>query len=450
MASVVSGSVPGTGADVDPHPQAPSPATPPAEAPSTRALPRPVVVLIGGAALVVVLAGVQQLQSLVGPAFLAFTLVLIITPAQQWLLRHRVPAVVVVVASILVLYAVILGLLAALAISVAALVRVLPSYFGTFETYYTDAQAQLERIGVSGQLINDAVSQVSPSSIFGFATTFLQQLLSGLTSVTTVVVLLAVIVLFLVVDALTAPQRLAAAKVSHGPLMEAMLGFTAGVRRYWLVTTVFGAVVAALDVGALLLLGVPLALTWGLLAFITNYIPNVGFVLGLVPPALIAVLEGGLVDGILVVVVYSVLNVVIQTIIQPRFTGDAVGLTATVAFLSLLFWAVVLGPLGALLAIPATSFVKAVLVDADPSARWINAFVATDYAGEDEQRPGGSQEREHHGAKGRRRALPEDGAETVPARGEELEQPGAPEDTVVPHAIGGGGDDVDPPSGHDR
>ncbi len=349
--------------------------------PAGRNLPRAVVVLLGGAGLVVLLAGVQALQSLIGPAFLAFTLVLIITPAQQWLLRHRVPGVLVITASIVVLYAVILGLLAALALSIAALIRVLPTYVGQFESYYQDALDQLDRIGVSGQLISQAVEQVSPASVFGVATTFLQQLLNGVTSVTTVVVLLAVIVLFLVVDALSAPQRVAAAARSHEPLMEAMVAFTAGVRRYWLVTTVFGAVVAALDVVALLVIGVPLALTWGVLAFITNYIPNVGFVLGLVPPALIAVLDGGLADGILVVVVYSVLNVVIQTIIQPRFTGDAVGLTATVAFLSLLFWSVVLGPLGALLAIPATSFAKAVLVDADPSARWLNAFVAADPEG---------------------------------------------------------------------
>lgn len=135
-----------------------------------------------------------------------------------------------------------------------------------------------------------------------------------------------------------------------------------------------------------------------MLAFITNHIPNVGFLLGLVPPALIAVLEGGVADGILVVVVYTVLNVVIQTIIQPRFTGDAVGLTATVAFLSLLFWSVILGPLGALLAIPATSFVKAALVDADPSARWINAFIAIDH--EDKTAPPGKDD--PRGAKGDR------------------------------------------------
>lgn len=233
------------------------------DVPSSRSLPRPVVVLVGGAALVVVLAGLQAMQTLVGPAFLALTLVLTISPLQQRLLRRGVPAIVA-------LYALIIGMVMALALSVASLVSVLPIYADQFQGYYEQGLDELFRVGVTGQVVSDAVSEVSPSSIFGFATTFLQGLLDGVTSVTTVVVLLAVILLFLVVDALASPQRVAAASVTHGPLLAALLEFTAGVRRYWLITTVFGAIVAALDVGALLLLGVPLALTWGLLAFMIN------------------------------------------------------------------------------------------------------------------------------------------------------------------------------------
>ena len=132
-----------------------------------------------------------------------------------------------------------------------------------------------------------------------------------------------------------------------------------------------------MDVVALWILGVPLAMVWGVLAFVTNYIPNIGFVLGLVPPALFALLTGGPGDAIWVVVIYSVINLVMQSFIQPKFTGDAVGVTPTVTFISLIVWAWVLGPLGALLALPATLLLKAVLVDADPQARWANAFLAS-------------------------------------------------------------------------
>ena len=72
-----------------------------------------------------------------------------------------------------------------------------------------------------------------------------------------------------------------------------MLDFAKSTRKYWIVTTIFGFIVALLDVGALLIIGVPLAVTWGVLAFVTNYIPNIGFLLGLIPPALIALLDGG-------------------------------------------------------------------------------------------------------------------------------------------------------------
>ena len=64
-----------------------------------------------------------------------------------------------------------------------------------------------------------------------------------------------------------------------------------GIKKYLLVSTVFGLIVAALDAGALWLIGIPLPILWGLLSFITNYIPNIGFILGLIPPALLGLHE---------------------------------------------------------------------------------------------------------------------------------------------------------------
>ena len=77
-----------------------------------------------------------------------------------------------------------------------------------------------------------------------------------------------------------------------------------------------------------------------------------------------------------VIAVYCVLNVVIQTVIQPKVVGDAVGLSTTLSFVSLIFWAWVIGPLGALLAIPLTLFAKALLVDVDPSLRWVRPLIS--------------------------------------------------------------------------
>ena len=121
------------------------------------------------------------------------------------------------------------------------------------------------------------------------------------------------------------------APARHGPgprkpqVVEALADFARGTRRYLAVSTVFGLIVAVLDTIALALLGVPLPLLWGLLAFITNYIPNIGFVIGLIPPAILALLEGGPGLMLAVIAVYCVLNVVIQSVIQPKVVGDTVG-----------------------------------------------------------------------------------------------------------------------------
>ena len=123
------------------------------------------------------------------------------------------------------------------------------------------------------------------------------------------------------------------------------------MRRYWIVTTVFGLIVALMDLGYLWALGIPLAGVWAVLAFVTNYIPNIGFVIGMIPPTMMGLLEGGWLDALAVILGFSVINLVMQSFIQPKFTGDAVGVTPMVSFVSVLLWSLVLGPLGALLAL---------------------------------------------------------------------------------------------------
>jgi predicted PurR-regulated permease PerM len=184
------------------------------------------------------------------------------------------------------------------------------------------------------------------------------------------------LVLFLCADAAFFPARLEEARSTRNQVVDALNSFAVGTRRYLVVSSVFGFIVAVFDTVALWIMGIPAPLLWGLLAFITNYIPNIGFIIGLVPPTVLALLVGGPGLAIAVVVVYCLLNLVIQTILQPRFVGESVGLSTTVTFLSLVFWAWVLGALGALLAIPLSLLAKALLVDVDPDASWLRPLIS--------------------------------------------------------------------------
>jgi AI-2 transport protein TqsA len=138
---------------------------------------------------------------------------------------------------------------------------------------------------------------------------------------------------------------------------------------------------------ALWILDIRYAWLWGLLAFITNYIPNIGFIIGVVPPTIIALLDQDVVTAIIVVVVYCVLNFVIQTIIQPRVVGVTVGLSATLSFLSLIVWATILGAAGAFLAIPLSLLVKSLLVDVDPEHDWVAPLLSSGEPKDEEPAP---------------------------------------------------------------
>jgi predicted PurR-regulated permease PerM len=122
-----------------------------------------------------------------------------------------------------------------------------------------------------------------------------------------------------------------------------------------------------------------------MLAFVTNYIPNIGFVIGVIPPALLALLTDGWVTALWVVVGYSLINFTIQEFIQPKIVGDSVNLAATVTFVSVFFWTWVIGPLGAILCIPLTLFVRTVMLEPYESTRWLADLI--DAGGKGSGRP---------------------------------------------------------------
>jgi AI-2 transport protein TqsA len=329
--------------------------------------------LLGAGAAVLVLAGVRSIAWLVGPAFLALIIVIALSPVQSWLRRHNWPAWL----TTLVLVVLVVGLLVALSlvvvVSLARLAALLPQYADRADQLLRSLAGSLATYGVGPDQLQGAVSSVSPAKVVAL----IGALLAGLSAALSSLVFLLCLMLFLSVEAGGIDRRLAAVSADRPELSAALRSFAHGTRSYLLVTTVFGLIVAVLDGLALAIIGVPLAVLWALLAFITNYIPNVGFIIGVVPPALLALLTSGVPEMLVVIGVYCVLNFVIQSLIQPRFVGDSVGLAMTTTFVALVFWAWLLGPLGALLAIPLTLLAKALLVDVDPTARWVTALAGS-------------------------------------------------------------------------
>ena len=336
------------------------------------AVARAAVVLVALAAGVLVIAGLRAGAGTIGPVFLALVLTIAVHPAHAWARRHGWPAWAAVLLCLALVYLLLFGLSFAIIAALGQLATLLPTYAAEAQAQLAQLTAQLERFGVG----TTAQETIAGAFDIGALTDLVLDLLGSVAALSSSLILVVTLLLFMAIDATMFPTLLEMARRLHSDMADALTSFASGTRRYLLVSTVFGLIVAVIDTVILWLAGVPAPLTWGILAFITNYIPNVGFVIGLVPPAILALLEGGPALMLLVIALYCVVNFVIQSIIQPKIVGDSVGLSGTVTMFSLVFWATVLGALGALLAIPLTLLVKALLVEADPHARWLLPLLA--------------------------------------------------------------------------
>jgi AI-2 transport protein TqsA len=336
--------------------------------PTAYGRPRPfaLTLLFGVAAFTIAVAGARSIGEIIGPVFLALVLTVTLHPIRVWLEGTRLPewaaSILMLVAAYLTLFLLTLALL----VSVARLADLLPEYADQMQDTVVNTGNTLRDLGVKQDQIDAVVNSIDPGKLIDFAAS----ILTGGLGVLTDLFFLFTVLLFMAFDTDSTRNSLATLGKRFPNPIAALGNFAEGTRNYMGVSAGFGLVVAVLDGLALQILGVPGAFVWAVLAFVTNFIPNIGFIIGVIPPALIALLEGGPGLMIIVIIVYSVINFLIQSVIQPRVVGDKVGLSPILTFLSLVFWTWVIGPLGALLAVPLTLLTKALLVEADPRTHW--------------------------------------------------------------------------------
>lgn len=328
-------------------------------------------VLLASAAVVILVAGLNAASGILGPLFLAMVLTVVVHPARTWL-AQRLPAGVATALSIIAVVVGVVGLGVCVVLAVARFATLLGTYSDAAMEQVEELTDWLTKVGIG----TDEVLKIVESFDISNLLSVVSGALNGMFGVLSTVVFILALCLFMAIDATALPRQLVSIGGRRPALVRALSSFAVGTRRYLLVSTVFGLIVAALDTLALYLLGVPAPLVWGLLAFLTNYIPNIGFVIGLVPPAILALLDDDLALMLAVIAVYCLLNVVIQSVIQPKVVGEAVGLSVTLTFLSLIFWSWIMGPIGAVMAVPFTLFVRAVLVEADPEKNWLMPLIA--------------------------------------------------------------------------
>ncbi|HEX6668548.1 MAG TPA: AI-2E family transporter [Gemmatimonadales bacterium] len=308
--------------------------------------------LIGTAAFVIIAAGIREAAELLNSILLAMLLTVTVVPAFDALRRRGVPKGLAVVFTSLLLAGVLVVLLGLLGLSGTRLIQVLPEYQERALSLRNDLERLLLARGIQPERIL-SLEVVDPNRLLGLAAGFL----SGLGQALSQVLLLILIVAFFLAERGIRDQTF-----DPGGTAARVAG---DVRQYLVITSLTGLGFSLLVYILMLVVGTDLALVWAVLAFIMNFVPNVGIILSVVPPLLLTLLELGWQRAVVVLAGFLVLNFVVDNLVKPRFMQSGLDVPPLVGLLSLVVWAYLLGPIGTILALPLTIAIRRVLEDAD-------------------------------------------------------------------------------------
>ncbi len=212
----------------------------------------------------------HELSAIIAPMFLALNLMITAYPLHRFMVRHHVPKGLSAIITGLLVVLVLFGFLAGIAWSVAATISQMQNYGSQLSSMYSSTLDLLTRFGWDQDYLLDKVKSINPQQVVGVAGSVLSDTTSALTLITVMVVGL----IFMIMDTAEFGGRVDAIGRQKPGVAAALSNFGDGIRRYWLVTTLFGLIVAVLDWGVLVVMGVPLALVWALFSFLTNYVPT--------------------------------------------------------------------------------------------------------------------------------------------------------------------------------
>lgn len=313
----------------------------------------------------------REAQTIVIPTLIAVFGAVVAESPVSWMHKKGLPRVLSITTVMLGILLLMLGFGALTGSSIQELSERAPIYQQNLRELTDDLVGQ-----GSGSLIAFDTSQmfdeVSPDATWDLAVT----LLNGVRKVFS----RAFLILFLIAFILFEIPSLGTKLELLGGASSTWRSIAESVRRYLAIKSVTSLATGVLIGIFLTLVGIDFAILWGLLAFLLNYIPNIGSLIASVPAILLALLQQGAPGAVLVAAGYLLINLTIGNAIEPRIMGKGLGLSTLVVFLSLVLWGWLLGPVGMLISVPLTASVKialqeyestrsiAILMGSDPNA----------------------------------------------------------------------------------
>ena len=324
------------------------------------------------ACFVVVAAGMRAASSLLVPFLLALFVALISAPPLLWLQDKGIPKGLALLMVILGMVGLGFVLTAVISSSVSDFTAALPTYQENMHAQVAAIERGLTELGI---VVPDKflAKTLDTSAIMRLTS----QVLLGLSAMVAHVFFVLLMAIFILMEASGFPAKIGRIMGSPEESMDRVGGFIFDVKRYIFLKTVVSLGTGLFVTIWLWAFGVDQYVLWGLLAFLLNYVPNIGSILAAIPAVLLAFIQGGLDLALLATLGYVIVNVVVGSIIEPRVMGKGLGLSSLVVLLSLVFWGFILGPVGMLLSIPLTMMVK-IGLEGNPNTQWVSILLGSE------------------------------------------------------------------------
>ena len=322
------------------------------------------------ASVIIVLAGIKNASEIIVPFLLSLFLAIILLPAYNFFNKKGLPqglSLTIVIGFFILVISLVAQLIGS---SIHDFNSNIDLYSEQLGVYYHSFVVLASKVGIEIS-IDELSNMINSKQIMSFASQIMQSMGSMFTN--GFVVLLTII--FMLLESSNFKSKIAYASEDSGVILH-IEKISSQIKEYMVLKAIISIFTGLIVWVALLVIGTDYAFLWAVIAFLFNFIPNIGSIIAAVPAVLLTLVQLGTLSSVIVAAVYVAINVIIGSVIEPKVMGRGLGLSTLVVFLSLIFWGWLLGIVGMLLSIPLTIMIK-IILDDNENTRWISVLLGT-------------------------------------------------------------------------
>jgi AI-2 transport protein TqsA len=317
-------------------------------------------VILSFLAVVVMTAFLYFASPIIVPVLVALVFAYILSPPISLLMKLKIPRPLAVIIVLVVATLVLAVIGYFLFLQVSSLVQTLPSYWHSVVEYSLKFLDVYKKIFPQGNELD--INKLQLKDMSG-VTKFLFRGLGSTLAFLSSVVLVLFFTFFILNDQEMLKRKIIRVfdKSGEGTAAKILLEINCKIRRYLVVEFLVALLVAVVFTISFSIIGINYAYIWGPLIGLLNIIPNIGAIIGTIPPMIVAGIQFGRVMPVLWVFIISVVFQNLEgNILKPKLFGQALNLNPVAMLVSLVYWTLIWGAIGIVLAVPITAAIKVV------------------------------------------------------------------------------------------